>query len=188
MYLPFQSTPGDLSNYLETLGELEGFIDSQSFDRLLIVGDFNVDFEKHLCSARLLCRFMDDFNVTEADLPFKDSVGFTYERDDGLVRSWVDHIVCSNSFVACVDNVHRVSLGCNLSDHHPLSFNILLSTSPSQHPLNVSVCDWAKATSDVDNYCRCVSSMLPVISPDISQCCDPSCSIHLESIDLCCDQ
>ena len=32
--------------FLYVTGELEGFVISQSFDRLLIVGDFNVDFDR----------------------------------------------------------------------------------------------------------------------------------------------
>ena len=33
-----------------------------------------------------------------------------YERDDGLVRSWIDHVVCTNSFSTLVSDVYRVQL------------------------------------------------------------------------------
>ena len=53
VYLPtnFQST--SFTDYLNVLGELEGFIDSQSFDRILISGDFNVDFDRSGDNAQL---------------------------------------------------------------------------------------------------------------------------------------
>ena len=42
VYLP--SDTGLSSEYQEALGELEGFLDSQVYDSLAIVGDFNIDF------------------------------------------------------------------------------------------------------------------------------------------------
>ena len=38
---------------------------------------------------------MTDLNVVACDLSHRNSIGFTYERDDGIVRSWIDHIICS---------------------------------------------------------------------------------------------
>ena len=42
VYMP--SEIGSLNEYLSTLGELEGFIDSHPCDNTFLVGDFNVDF------------------------------------------------------------------------------------------------------------------------------------------------
>ena len=44
VYLPSGSVVSCFSEYLNTLGELEGFIESQQCDYTLIAGDFNVDF------------------------------------------------------------------------------------------------------------------------------------------------
>ena len=68
------------------------FIDSQSFDHILICGDFNVDFDRGGDNAQLLCNFMDDYSLVAADLNFRNAIHFTYERDDCAVRSWPDHI------------------------------------------------------------------------------------------------
>ena len=46
VYLPTDFQPSSFTDYLNALGELEGFIDSQSFDHILISGDFNVDFDR----------------------------------------------------------------------------------------------------------------------------------------------
>ena len=69
--------------YLKTLAELKGFIDSVSFDNIVLAGDFGQDSS----FRSLLQSFLDDLNLCSADLSFSHSIDFTYERDGGLVRS-----------------------------------------------------------------------------------------------------
>jgi TM2 domain-containing membrane protein YozV len=45
VYMPARSSSTASSEYLNTLGELQGFVTSQHFDVLLIAGDFNADFD-----------------------------------------------------------------------------------------------------------------------------------------------
>ncbi len=78
-----------------TLGELEGFIDSQSFDHLIIAGDFNVDFDRPDSSLAQLCNFKD---LAAVDLQYRSPVNF---KDDHSARSWVDHFLCNHS---CLTN------------------------------------------------------------------------------------
>ena len=40
---------------------------------------------------------MLDLNLSVCGLHYRESVKFTYEREDGLVRSWIDHILCSQA-------------------------------------------------------------------------------------------
>ncbi len=115
--------------FLFTLGELSGFIESQSFNNLLIVGDFNVDFDRGGANAQLLSTFMDDLHITPVDLSFQQSVEFTYEKDGGSCTSWVDHILSDDMSSFQFSNIRRVDFGTNLSDHHPLSFRIELECS-----------------------------------------------------------
>ncbi len=78
-----------------TLGQFEGFNDSQSFDHLIIGGDFNVDFDRPGSSLAQLCNYMD---LTAVDLQYCSSVNF---KDDHSARSWVDHFLCNHS---CLTN------------------------------------------------------------------------------------
>ena len=71
--------------------------------------------------ASLLVDFVSDQNYVACDLSYQESVNFTYERDDGLVHSWIDHVMCSQS-LSSLTNVHTLKFGTNLSDHLPLSF------------------------------------------------------------------
>ena len=58
---------------------------------MLIVGDFNVDFDRRdqLCS--ILSEFMSENSLCACDLSFVSSVGYTYEGHN--CRSWIDHIL-----------------------------------------------------------------------------------------------
>ena len=85
--------------------------------------------------ADLLLDFMTDLNVVACDLSHRNSIGFTYERDDGIVRSWIDHIICSQSLCPSITNVHTSKSGTNLSDHLPLFFNLEISFSAISNPL-----------------------------------------------------
>ena len=53
--MPSQSSSTCYNNYLNTLGEVEGFLDSQRFDYVAIVGDFNVDFARGGPLVKLIC-------------------------------------------------------------------------------------------------------------------------------------
>ena len=117
VYMPSSSSPSYFSEYLNTLGELDGFIHSYHSDVVVIVGDFNVDFDRCCQLTNLLCDFMSDHTLCSCDLLFKDDVLFTYERDDGLCRSWIDHVLCSQSFSFTISNVRAVHSGSILSEH-----------------------------------------------------------------------
>ena len=46
VYMPTDYGASFVSDFLHTLGELEGFIDTQCCDVTIVVGDFNVDFDR----------------------------------------------------------------------------------------------------------------------------------------------
>ena len=135
-----------LCQYLNTLGELEGLIETEKCD---LIGDFNVDFCRDGCLSRLLLDFMFELDLCACDLYFCNSIHYAYERDDGLVKSWVDHVVCTNSFSSLVSDVYRVQLGSNLLDHYPHGFIVqvdcvtipVLEPCPSSHIHHIDLHD-----------------------------------------------
>ena len=86
VYLPSEGAMFCFNDYLNILGELEGFIESQLCDHTLVVGDFNVDFNCGCSLASLLTDFIVKHDFVVSDLSYLESVKFTYERDDGLVK------------------------------------------------------------------------------------------------------
>ena len=122
LYMPSECRQSYFTEYLNTLGELEGLIETEKCDVNMLIGDFNVDFCRDGCQSRLLLDFMSELDLCACNLSFCNSIYYTYERDDGLVRSWIDHVVCTNSFSSLVSDVYRVQLGSNVSDHYPHGF------------------------------------------------------------------
>ena len=118
---------------------MEGFIDSQNCNFVIVVGDLNVDFDRGGEHAKLLVDFMVELNLYSCDLSFPHAVGYTYQHDDGVVHSWLDHILCSQHISTLVTDVYAVHTGSNLSDHDPLFFQVNLqslsfpTTKPGSH-------------------------------------------------------
>ena len=46
LHIPADCAPSAFNEYLNTLGELEGFLESQQCDISILVCDFNVDFDR----------------------------------------------------------------------------------------------------------------------------------------------
>ena len=58
------------TEYLNTLGELEGLIETEKCDVNMLIGDFNVDFCRDRCLSRLLLDFMSELDLCACDLSF----------------------------------------------------------------------------------------------------------------------
>ena len=127
--MPTDCGPASYDDYLNTLGELEGFIDSQNCHFVIVVGDLNVDFDRGGEHAKLLVDFMVELNLYSCDLSFPHAVCYTYQRDDGVARSWLDHILRSQHISTVVTDVYAVHTGSNLSDHAPFVFSSQSSIS-----------------------------------------------------------
>ena len=78
VYMPYDRHPSSFTNYLNTLGEIHGLIDANPNSGILLIGDFNVDFE---CSGPLK-NLLSDFFVRNESLDLGSSITYTYERDD----------------------------------------------------------------------------------------------------------
>lgn len=91
VYMPHRLSSFD--DYLIILGELEGFMDSQQCDRNILVGDFNVDLDCGGCLADLLNDYISDSDLCVCDLSYSSSVKYTFESNDGVSHSWIDHII-----------------------------------------------------------------------------------------------
>jgi hypothetical protein len=105
-------------------------------------------------------------NLFVCDLPFKNSVGFTYEGSQGFPPSWIDHVLCSVSYYSLVTDVSPLRSGQILSDHFPLCFSLAVEcsharSSYSTPPTVNHTLDWSKATTiDIERFCAMVSKTL----------------------------
>ena len=184
VYMPSSSCSSLFNEYLNTLDELDGFIHSHPCDVVIIVGDFNIDFDRCNCVTGLLYDFMSDHDLVYCDLCFRDDVMFTYEHDDGHSRSWIDHVLCSQSFSSIISNVRAIHSGSVLSDHSPLLFSIKADFIPVtiSYPVpiaNQCCFDWTRVTqSHIDKYCSMVSQRITSLPSEVVDCSLCDCSAH----------
>ena len=193
IYMPYENHPSSFTDYLNTLGEIQGLLDSHSYSGAFLIGDFNVDYDRNSPLTDLLCNFMTELDLVASDLQYKDSILFTYERDGGgLCRSWIDHILCSRSCSTLVSNTFASHSWSNLSDHSPLFFSIhadcqsptCSSPAAPSSPSFPPKIDWSKASvDDVDKYCELVDRFLPNLSSDVTSCSSPDCLVHYDALD-----
>ena len=184
--------------YLEVLGELKGFIEAQVFDKVIVAGDFNVDFNHPSITCAYLQALMNDLQLCAVDLLPCYNIHFTYERDDGLAHSWPDHVLTN---CHCVDNIS--SIMCihspdNFSDHVPVFFELSISLphvggcdtlgSHGNTILHDNI-DWCKIDStSIEAYRICVQASLPTLSNELQVCSTPDCKSHLSAIDYACEK
>ena len=57
------------NEYINTFGEIEGFVGSQEYDHIVVAGDFNVDFDRGGPIATLLGEFVSELGLIVCDLP-----------------------------------------------------------------------------------------------------------------------
>ena len=132
VHLPFDD--GHASDSLKFGEVLCEFLNIQYYDLLAVVGDINVDFTctNHPRTDELL-HFMQAACLEASDLNFP-SIQCTYKSDNGLARSWVDHILFTTLASHLVRYVDVVCSGDNLSDYLPLSVSL-----DCQHAVSLSV-------------------------------------------------
>ena len=159
VYMPAICFSRSSDEYLYTLGELERYISVQQCDASFLFGDFNVDFGRGGSLSSLLSVFISEHNLCARDLSFSNHVQYTYERGDGLARSWIDHILCTNTHAHLVTDVYVDHSDCTLSDHYLLHFFIQANCLPPVTTLSCSyssahhTIDWDKASaSDIAKF------------------------------------
>ena len=184
VYMPSRGSSSACSDYLNTPGELQGFIASHHYDVLLIVGDFNVDFDRACSFHSVIVDFMSELDLVASDLTYRSFVGFTYEGPQGSSTSWIDHVLCSSSHSAQIIDVFSLRSGTIMSDHLPLCFSLAVkfsnAHSSSSTPRNVSPSlDWSKATEfDKKRLCSTVADNIPSFPICICDCTSLTCSGH----------
>ena len=132
---------------------------------------------------------MSDHDLVSCDLCIQYDVMFTYEHDDGHSRSWIDHVLCSQSFSSIISNVCAIHSGSILSDHSPLllSFKadfIPVTISDPVPTANQCHVDWTRVTqSHIDKYCSMVSQRITYLPSEVVDCSLPDCSAHCAVLD-----
>ena len=177
--------------YISNLSELNNILAEETFDHVLIGGDFNCDPYKG--------RFFEEANkfANNNALQFVDILNlpndtYTYiSENSSCSTSWIDHFMISDPDI--IDNI-EVLYGSTFADHIPikcdLHFPCDILTKP-QPPLmgnneNIFLVEWSKCnTEDKNSYLSLLDLLIDNIESDTifcqcSNCSDPT---HLNEID-----
>ena len=175
--------------FLSMVGEIEGFIDTISFDHLIIGGDFNVDLRSSSTRSTLLSDFIQERNLVCVDQLPLSSIKFTYLCEASGASSWIDHFVCDADLASVISSVSALQYGSNLSDHLPISATLNLICSPSTMPESAShssTChhtNWDLVTEEhIEVFRTLLASTLPELPDEVVSCADPFCESHLGAI------
>ena len=98
----------------------------------------------------LVVDFKSELNLVACDLSFRNAVRHTYERDDRLAHSWIDHLIISQSYTHLVSDVYTDRSGwiiflysfCFMFIVPRFMLFLLLSSSP----VRPALLDWSKAS------------------------------------------
>ena len=104
--------------FSECLGDLNASIIESDAIHTIIAGDFNCEQGSRFFP--LLDKFAADNGLIMSDLNWLYNA-ITYESDDGLRSSWIDHVLCTKSINDLIADI-LVLEDVIVSDHRPLVF------------------------------------------------------------------
>ena len=188
-----------MENYNVELGYIEGLLESEVYDDIIILGDFNVDlsckkgrFTKPLEAFLLRC----ELNV----IGLKDNTGncqqfYTWDNDSFSQKSWIDYFCVSQSLSSAIDEFDVLKDGSVLSDHYPVTFSFNISVEIVNHKPNVNGAGkqlmWQEAKKeDLERYCQSLEFELDSIQipAEAAVCNDPGLCENRKHLQECYDR
>ena len=173
---------------------------SQSHVTVLIMGDFNANFEVFSRDVRLgaVRQLFNDLHLICCDDLDQSGVGYTYCNDSLNQQSYIDHCFISNVDKHFVECVRVMEEGANLSDHNPILIETAISCFKQRLEANNNNFAVENKLKNIiwdlecQNRYRALTEEMFVNSacPYLSCCekqggCDNEC--HKEMIEKCCE-
>ena len=186
VYLPYD-TRHNFDQYVYYLAKLKGIIDDFGSPNVCVVGDFNADVIKRSDFGRELESFCHEAHLRIADISLLPQSSVTHINDGTGTESWIDHIVCTNSFYSLIRAV-RIDVSILSSDHFPMCFDVELSATSDCSNLydgaqegHKWVVDWSSLDVRVlNNYAMAAKEQLSKIEVPLEAmfCSVRDCSDH----------
>ena len=184
VYMPCDKNNND-PEYFDVLNIMSQLCYKYNTNRVVIGGDFNVDFSWNSANTRSLQDFISDFSLfISIDLPYAD-VPYTFIKYDSCT-SKIDHFLLSQSMKS---NVLLSAIIENhlYSDHIPLQFSLSLDIShDKQIEFSFEVRQsWCKATGhDIRKYKDNLDEQLDniVLCYSVVYCKDHTCTQHRDNL------
>jgi hypothetical protein len=127
-YMPFCSSD-NFDDFVFYLNKLNSFVSNADTPLVYAIGDFNADIvKKHNLFGKELVKFCQEEGFIISDNICLPEETYTFHSEAHGSKSWLDHIICTNSAHSLVCDVN-VCYNYVTSDHVPLCFNINLQYS-----------------------------------------------------------
>ena len=161
MYLPHQTCKID--SFYVALLELRRICEICLLDGdVVCIGDSNCNLSSVYgirgCgittgNAKIFASVMTQLNMCIVDLTTRcRGERITYTSDDGLRKSYIDHICVSKKLLPFVESCHVLPDSItNVSDHVPISIKLKLCVKQAPDPILRHVVDWNKVSVDDRN-------------------------------------
>ena len=131
-YMPWEN-PNNFDDFAMLLGEILSIIDDSDADHYCIIGDLNAHPFRRFFDE--LSHFCNDNSLIISDTQFLPQDSFTYlnYREENIIKSWLDHCLCSQNLHNSIRNCKiRHDLGI-LRDHLPIQVEFAIPNLPGPH-------------------------------------------------------
>ena len=127
VYMPCdKQTFAALDEYRSMLANLEGIIQEQNINEVILVGDFNADPNKGRFWNELVA-FKETLSLVFVDEQLPND-SFTYLCPARNTTSWLDHIFCTANLVSLIRNVN-IDYDSAIFDHFSIHFELEVEVS-----------------------------------------------------------
>lgn len=181
-------------DYISELGFLEGLLEFEHYDHVVILGDFNADlrFLEGRFSAKL-SSFVSDHKLSALGLDDNSAWQWhTWHSHDFSSQSWIDYILTSQQLEGLVTDVQIRDGESLTSDHWPVVMYANIGVSGIERKKEVPGClQWNYAKeSDFTRYRECLKRELDQleIHAETAICNDPGNCGHEKVIQQFVDQ
>ena len=185
-YMPTdpQTIQYDNQELLDVLNEIENIMDSEDYDDVAWMGDFNWERTRNSGFSAIMNSFMARIGLV--DVWDKYPISYTHIHTDYKSTSTLDRFFVNERLLGCVVDADVVHLGDNPSRHSPIMMKLdigkipALSVLPEKVPKRPA---WYKANQEhLDMYTNVLDSKITAIPvPDSLQCVDPNFKSRLHS-------
>ena len=128
LYMPCdENTNNSASDYIDVLNEMSALFNTYDGFKIIVGGDFNVDFVRNSFNTKLLIDFMDSESLININSVFKNNE-YTFESYNGS-RSLVDYFMITENGKNNVLSYEVLDDGLNMSDHRPIVIKLNFSHS-----------------------------------------------------------
>ena len=179
----------NLLEYISNLSEMNNILAEETFDHILIGGDFNCDPEKgrffHEAS-----KFSKENALLFGDILNLPIDSYSYISENSICStSWIDHFLISDSNVL---GNFVILYGATFADHIPIQCELFLpcDIQPKPQPLidnnnNRFLVEWSKCSTDDKNcYSLLLDNLIDDLDFDTTYCQDINCNDLNHRLDL----